>query len=308
MNNTYQIYPIWNGEPVKELSTITDALWDFDELEVAKLWSYYGTRGQGVNTYIIDSGVDADHLVFRHQKPKAKSFIPGVADFEDRSGHGTWVAGKVGGDGIGIAPKCNLTCLRTLDDSGVGDVQYSVNALKYILEKEENPHIVNMSLGGLSSSRDQERIINELYEKGTIVVAAAGNMNTNTPFFPAAFEKVIAVSALTRQDVKADFSNYGYNIDVSAPGVACYSSYLGDTYREMSGTSMASPIVTGILTLGVSFILGKHKDIQKFRIRELIISALQESAKDIGEKGKDIYYGFGELNGVNFMKTLEKYL
>lgn len=298
-----QVNPIWNGEAIQSVDEET--LYDFEKLEIVKLWSYYGTRGQGVNTYVIDSGIEDGHMAFQHQKPRIKSFIPSLPDPTDKCGHGTWVAGKIGGDGIGIAPRCNLVSCRTLDDSGTGSVSFSIDSLKWILEKEENPHIVNMSLGSLNYSKQQEKIINELYDKGVIVVAAAGNMGSSQMMYPAGYEKAVAVSALDRHDNRAAFSNYGYNIDLCAMGVSCYSSYLGDSYRQMSGTSMATPIVTGLLTLGISYLLTKYPTIQKFRLRELVLESLFFTTKDLGTAGKDVYYGFGQLNPIAFMKRLE---
>jgi subtilisin family serine protease len=300
--NINQVNPIWGNTAT---SIEDEVLYDFEKLEIVKLWTYYGIRGQGVNVYVIDSGVEADHLVFQHQKPKVKSFIPSLQDPTDKAGHGTWVAGKIGGDGIGLAPRCNLTCLRTLDDSGTGSVEFTTAALKWILNKEENPHIINMSLGSMVSTTAQEKLINELYDKGCLVVAAAGNMNSPNLFYPAAYQKTIAISALDRKESRANFSNYGTHIDLCAMGVSCYSSFLGNTYREMSGTSMATPIVTGIITLGMSYLLRKFPTLPKSRLREIVSDCLMSTTIDLGTAGKDIFYGFGELNSIAFMKKLE---
>lgn len=299
-----KISPIWEGAAVPK---VDGTLYDFEYLHLLKLWTQYGIRGQGVNVYVIDSGVDTSHPSFIHHGSSlvSASFLGGQTSGVDGNGHGTWVCGKIGGQGIGIAPRCKLHSLRTLDDAGTGSAEFTTAALKWVL-KQEDAHLVNMSLGSFQPSAEQEKILDQLRKAGVLVVAAAGNANTNQPFYPAYYEGLLAVSAIDRREVKAEFSNYGGHIDISAPGVACYGPYLKGTFRKLSGTSMATPIVTGLLTLGLSYLKIRHPDMARIDLRDAALQALLSSAKDLGPAGRDVFFGFGGLNGPAFFDLLSK--
>jgi thermitase len=293
----------WAGPAVQNLPN--DPLWDFTNLKIPKLWTYYGLRGEGVNAYIIDSGVSLNHTAFLGNIPYAQSFLPGVESPIDGTGHGTWVAGKIGGAGVGLAPKCNLHCLRVLDDSGTGLADFSTQALNWVLNQED-PHIVNLSLGGQERFIDQGKVIWQLYQRGVIVIAASGNLGTDQPFYPAAFDGLISVGAIDANQSKAGFSDYGGYLDLVAPGVACYSTYLNNGYRQMDGTSMAAPTITGLLTLGISLVLKNSPAIARTSLRDLIWQAIMNSIIDLGEKGRDEYFGYGEIDSEKFMAFLHE--
>jgi len=304
-NATMSCDPNWDGPPVKNMS-IGDVLWDFDQLKVPLLWSQYGVRGENVNAYVIDSGCNTKHHSFaHHSRVKAHSFIRGNPDPEDGNGHGTWCCGKIAGQGVGIAPRCNLTSLRSLDDNGSGYSYYTTAALEYI-KSEPDPHIVNMSLGSFSSSEASAKACKDLYDRGCLVIAAAGNEDTSRNSYPAAYDGVLAVAAYDIGQDRAWFSNYGDHIAIAAPGVSCYSTHLGSDFRRLQGTSMASPTVAGLLTLGASYLLKKNPSIGRATMRDILIKALQTSAIDLGKVGKDQYYGYGGLNGQGFMAELAK--
>lgn len=285
-------------------------LWDFKALSLPYLWIHYGVQGQGVNAFVLDTGIYSNHPSFAHFSRSShglvtKSFLAGIKDPKDENGHGTWVCGKIAGQGIGIAPKCNLHSLRVLDGSGTGTADFTNKALEWILNNIEFPHIINMSLGGFQKNIKQEKLIWQLYKKGALIVVAAGNSDTNDPFYPACYEGVLAVSAVDKNKEKAVFSNYGGNVAISAPGVQCYSSYLYDSFMLLDGTSMACPTVAGLLTLGASFALSKGVQ-SGTGMRDLIVKTLEASALDLGAKGRDPFFGFGMISGKNFLETLEK--
>jgi len=295
--------PLWDGEAV---SSITENLYDFEYLKLIELWRKFGIRGQNANVYVIDSGLDASHPGFQHHKNiSLLSFLGGETSGGDGHGHGTWVCGKIAAQGTGIAPKCKLTSIRTLDDSGTGSVEYSTSALKWVLEQGD-ADIVNMSLGSPVASPRQEQLINKLSDKGVIVVAAAGNFNSSDPFFPAGFERCLTVSATDRKEARAEFSNYGGHIDIAAPGVSCYGPYLNKTFRKMSGTSMAAPIVAGVLALGVSYLKTVKQMNNPTQNADILLKFLFETANDLGVKGKDKFYGFGGINAFALFERLSK--
>ena len=205
---------------------------------------------------------------------------------------------------MGIAPNCNLYSLRVLDDSGTGTADFTNAALEWILKQDAFPHIINMSLGSTIKNSKQEKLLWQLYKKGALIVVAAGNDGENENFYPADYSGVLAVGAVDKNKTRAIFSNFGADIAVCAPGVACYSAYLGGGFRQLQGTSMAAPMVAGLLTLGVSYALSKGAT-AGVELRDRITSALEGSAQDLGAKGKDPYYGFGCIDGIGFLKKLE---
>jgi len=290
------IKPVW-GMEASMLSS--DPLWDFEQLRVPYLWGKYGVRGEGVNAFVIDSGVAAHHSM---SKVEGLSFLDDDSSPVDGNGHGTWCCGKIGANGVGIAPKCRLVSLRALDSDGSGYTYYTTDALRWI-SKQKAPHIVNMSLGSSFRSQAQASICKELWDRGCIVVAAAGNENTSDLSYPAAYEGVLAVAAINEASNRAWFSNYGKHIAVSAPGVSCYSTYLNGSYRKLQGTSMASPTVAGLLALGYSYLL-KNQSWSPIKIRDTLVKALTETAIDLGNKGKDDLYGYGGIDGERFMQAV----
>ena len=298
--NVVTINPIrWVGVAMPNAAD----LWDFNTLKVPFVWTHYGTQGEGVNVIVIDSGVDVTHPAFAHHTTvNTRSFLPTTKSVVDGTGHGTWVASKIAGGGVGIAPKCNLWCLRVLDESGTGSTTFSTNALQWVLDNVPNPHIINMSMGGYTPSDQQKAVLGKLADKGVLVVAAMGNEGSTVPMYPAGFDRLLAVGAVNKDNTRAAFSNYGANVDIVAPGVACYSAYLGGKFRKMEGTSMATPIITGMLTLGWSYLMQHRKDITS--IRGAVMDALEKTASDLGDAGRDDTFGWGLVDGERFMEKL----
>lgn len=281
-------------------------LWDFKSCGLPHVWTHYGVRGRDVNVHVLDTGLDVRHTAFLNNTPNViKSFVPRQRGDSDGAGHGTWVSGKIGGAGIGIAPECNLYSHKVLDDSGSGRIEFVNNALEWILQQPEMPHVINMSLGGPSTNVRMEKLLWHLYKRGALIIVAAGNENTNAPSYPAACSGVVTVAAVDKRNTRAWFSNYGANIDISAPGVACYSSFPNEKFRLLQGTSMATPTVAGLITLGVSYAL-KCGHNEGPSLRDMIMNALQNSAEDLGAVGKDPYYGFGCIDGKKFFERLHK--
>jgi len=177
----------------------------------------------------------------------------------DKHGHGTHVAGIAGAvsnNGLGIAGvawNCKIMPVRAGYKTATGDgVLESDDAARAIVYAAENgAKIINLSWGDTQQSSIIEDAIDFAVSNGALVCAAAGNENSNAPMYPAssANNGVIAVGATDNQDQRAYFSNYGSWVDVSAPGVSIYSTYLNNGLRNMSGTSMATPIVSGVAAL-----------------------------------------------------------
>jgi subtilisin family serine protease len=147
--------------------------------------------------------------------------------------------------------------------------------------------VINLSLGGDSYSSTMNAAVQYAAGRDCVVVAAAGNGGVNGVIYPAAFDNVIAVGATASSDALASFSNYGAKLDVTAPGVSIYSSILGGSYGGMSGTSMASPHVAGVVAL----IRAKHPT----WTRGSTESQLLTTALDLGAAGRDDRFGYGRV-------------
>ena len=297
------VHPLWDGKEVPKLDPAERPLWDLDLLKVLHLWSFYGVRGEGVTVTVLDSGINSLHPAFAGKEIHMRCFLSGVDDPRDYTGHGTWVAGKIAGAGVGLAPRARLKCGRVLDNSGVGNAIFTNQALAAALEDDTD--IINLSLGSTQRNKEQEKLVWKLYRQGVLVVAAAGNRGSSEPLFPGAFDGVLTVGALDHKEARASFSNYGAALEIVAPGVACYGPYLGTSFRKLQGTSMAAPVVTGIMALALSYLKAIKPEMSKIDRRNKVMEALKISAKDLGPAGWDQEYGFGGLDAVALFRNLE---
>lgn len=213
--------------------------------------------------------------------------------------HGTLCAGIASAEtdnatGIaGVSWNSKIMVVRVLDDSGWS--KDSIIASGIIYAADEGADIINLSLGGPSSSITLKDAVDYAYKKGRLLVAASGNGNESSVDYPAAYDNVIAVGATNESDERCDpddwdfglGSNYGAELDVVAPGNNIYSTSLVG-YRTDSGTSMAAPFVSGLAAL----IWSHNPTLTNMDVRDTIIS----SADDIGSSGWDAYTGYGRIN------------
>jgi subtilisin len=241
-----------------------------------------GNRNIHIDIAIIDSGIDLKHsdLNVYHQKSFVNSNT-GLSSFfgmrataptgDDDNGHGTHVAGIAAAKdnsmgSVGVAPGAKLWAIKVLDNNGTGPLSTIIKGIDYITKYSDEIEVANLSLGCECKSSAFDTAINNSVKTGIVFVVAAGNagkdaMNTS----PSNNPNVISVSAVADSDGKcggqgsntgygpddslATFSNYGSVIDIAAPGAKIYSTYKGNTYATMSGTSMASPHVAGAAAL-----------------------------------------------------------
>ncbi len=178
---------------------------------------------------------------------------------EDAPYHGTHVAGIASAstnNGIGVAGMgflCKIMAVKTARDdkkdpnSGSPYIWYGYEGIVYAADN--NAKIINCSWGGSGFSQFGQDIINYATNKGSLVVAAAGNSNSSADHYPSGYKNVISVAATNSDDRKASYSNFGYSVDVCAPGTGLYNTWSNNTYISISGTSMASPVVAGIAGL-----------------------------------------------------------
>jgi subtilisin family serine protease len=214
----------------------------------------YGATGTGVNAYILDTGIRATHTDFAGRIAPGYTVINDGQGTNDCNGHGTHVAGTVGGTKYGVAKQVTLVPVRVMGCDGTGSTSGIISALDWVVaQKQANgkPAVVNLSLGG-SPSTSMDAAVNRAVSAGVVVVAAAGNDNADAcGASPARVPAALTVGASTSADARASFSNYGPCVDLFAPGDRIVSDInTGDSATATySGTSMATPHVVGAVAL-----------------------------------------------------------
>jgi len=230
--------------------------WGLDRIDQHNLprdYSYtYQTDGTGVTVYIIDSGIRWDHAeYFGRAVIGGKDFIDNDDWAYDCHGHGTHVAGTVGGTTVGVAKGVSLYPIRVLACNGSGSYSAVIAGIDWVTANHTSPAVANMSLGG-GYSTSLNTAVNNSVAAGVVYAVSAGNDNTNAcTKSPASAASALTVGSSTSSDYRSSFSNYGSCVDIFAPGSSIYSSTMTSTtsYASWSGTSMASPHVAGVAAL-----------------------------------------------------------
>jgi len=229
--------------------------WGLDRIDQHPLplsGSYtYATTGGGVFAYIIDTGIQADHPQFALRVgSRAQDVFDAFGGAgNDCNGHGTHVAGTVGGKTYGVAKSVKLRGVKVLDCTGHGTTSGVIAGVNWVLQNHLNPAVANLSLGG-GKSTALNTAVNNLANAGVFVAVAAGNDNLDAcTQSPSSATAAFTTAASTKTDHKASFSNFGSCVDGYGPGVSIKSAWIGGITAFLSGTSMASPHVTGVAAL-----------------------------------------------------------
>ena len=214
----------------------------------------YNRTASNVHAYIIDTGVLTSHSQFSGRIGNGFTAISDGRGVNDCNGHGTHVAGTVGGSTWGVAKGVRIHPVRVLSCTGSGSTSGVIAGVDWVRVNKVRPAVANMSLGGGASST-LDSAINNLINSGVTVVVAAGNDNSNAcNYSPARVPAAITVGSTTSTDARSSFSNYGSCLDVFAPGSSIRSAWHTSTTASntISGTSMAAPHVAGAAALYLS--------------------------------------------------------
>jgi subtilisin family serine protease len=265
--------------------------WNLPAIDTLPGWDV--SKGSSdVLVAVIDTGVDLDHLDLQNRVVQGLNVIDPEKPPIDDVGHGTHVAGVISAlvnneEGVaGISWYNNILPVKVLDETGAGST-YSV-AQGIIWATDQGAKVINMSLGNYAEAKFLHDAIRYAFDRDVVLIAASGNDNTEQPGYPAAYPEVFAVAATDAEGRKAPFSNYGDYIDVAAPGVSIASTYPGNHYAALSGTSMASPHVTALAAL----IRSANPQLTNLEVMDI----MRQTATDLGEPGKDIYFGYGQID------------
>ena len=281
-------------------ATMSYGLTDVDAI---KAWDII-TGSQEIVIAVIDSGIKLDHPEFVGRLVAGYDFVNDDDQADDDMGHGTHVAGVIAaalgnGQGVaGVCPNCRLMPVKVLNQNNIGS--WSQLAQGILFAVDNGAQVLNLSLGATIPSETLAAAIEYAIEQGVIVVAAAGNNGSDSPFYPAALDGVIAVGATTNTGERWSRSNYGAYIDLVAPGALIYSTYndlenMFHGYTYMSGTSMATPFVSGV----VGLLLSANSHLTTAQVTD----ALLAGAEDLGTAGWDADFGNGRVSAIGSLTS-----
>lgn len=249
---------------------------------------------------VIDDGIDLYHKDLSTNIVDAYDVVNSSSYMITRGDHGTHVSGIIGGimdnnfAGAGVAPNTSIMPINVF----TGDGAYASDVITAIYRAvDHGASIINMSLGSYYYNSIYQSAIDYAHEQGVVVIAAAGNDTTSQRHYPSSYEHVVSVASTTSWDSTSYFSNYGDDIDISAPGSSIYSTLLSNGFGSKSGTSMASPVVAGVAAL--------IKADDPTLTNDEIVTRLENTADDLGTIGWDMKFGHGRVNAASALLIKE---
>lgn len=270
--------------------------WGIPVTNIPAAWNS-GFTGEGVKIAVIDSGI-APHSDLA--VAGGVSTVSYTSSYSDDQGHGTHVAGIIGarnnGFGVkGAAYESEIYAVKAFDQEGAAYLSDLLEGIDWSISNGMD--IINLSSGTQTASAALQSAVDQAYESGLLIVAAAGNDGAldgleDTVDFPARYSSVIGVGAVDSYFNRASFSSTGPAVEVAAPGVNILSTYLGNRYAYMSGTSMAAPYVTGELAL----LKQAYPELTNEELRRVLVDHTQ----DLGTEGRDPFFGYGLIQASSF--------
>jgi aqualysin 1 len=286
---------------VQTNATQSNATWGLDRIDQRALpltTTYnYNTTASNVHAYVVDTGIRLTHNEFTGRIGNGYDAISSGGNANDCNGHGTHVAGTVGGTTYGVAKGVTLHAVRVLDCNGSGSNSGVIAGVDWVRDNHVKPAVANMSLGG-GASTALDNAVSSAISAGVTFVVAAGNSNANAcNYSPARTASAITVGSTTSSDVRSSFSNFGTCLDVFAPGSSITSAwYTGDSnINTISGTSMASPHVAGIAAL----YLANNANATPNQVRDALVNTSTAGSVSSAGTGSPNLLVYSELTGSN---------
>lgn len=260
--------------------------WHYQMIKASEAWNIT-TGSSTVRIAVLDTGIDSNHPSLSNlvNTSLGRSFVGGTTG--DGHGHGTHVAGTIASYGTvsGVMKNATLVPIKVLDETGYGSMYGIQQGIIYSASIQAD--VINMSLGGGPYDRGMDEAVTAATNQGSVVVAATGNDGVGTVSYPAAYQGSIAVGSVTSAGDRSYFSNYGQGLDVMAPGSNIYSTMPGGRYGSMSGTSMATPHVAGL----VGLMRTVNPNISVSEVRSILKNTAQPA-------GPALQYGSGIVNAL----------
>ena len=272
--------------------------WGVSQINAPKVWT--NNTGKNIKVGVLDTGIDLAHPDLKSNIKGGANMIDSSKSANDDNGHGTHVSGIIAGLNnsagvVGVGPDISLYAIKALDKNGSGQLSDIIEGLNWAIKNKMD--VVNMSLGSANTVTAFHTAITKAYNAGITLVAAAGNDSGGAVNYPAAYSEVIAVAATDSNNNIASFSDIGPQVDLAAPGVDIYSTYKSSKYTTLSGTSMATPHVTGAAALVIDTPVGKYDKNNNGRWDPAEVQKkLEDTATDLGQRGKDSTFGAGLVN------------
>lgn len=280
--------------------------WGVIRIKADKVWN--ASMGKGVKVAVIDTGIQRDHPDLVANIKGGVNFVSGLPDqWDDENGHGTRVAGIIAAANndigyVGVAPEASLYAVKVGDKNGLSATSDILSGIYWAADNGMD--VANLSLGMYldpvyaKTIAEETTAANYAYARGVVLIASSGNAGVGSKpgeevdclhvVYPAAISSVIAVGATLPDNDIAPSSCHGPEVELVAPGFYNWTSGLGSSYIQRSGTSIAAPFVSGVAAL----IKSKNPEFTPAQVRERLSSA----AVDLGAPGRDQYYGYGLVN------------
>jgi len=267
--------------------------WGITKIGAPLVWAS-NNRGDSIRVAVLDTGIDITHTDLTVLG--GANFIRTAKSYNDDNGHGTHCAGIIAAldnsyGVVGVAPEVDLYAVKVLDRRGSGAISGIIAGIEWCITN--NMDVLSMSFGSSVPSTTLEAECSIAYQAGLVLVASAGNSyaGTDTVGYPAHYDTVIAVGATDNNDVIASFSSTGPSLSVVAPGVSIYSTYKGNTYATMRGTSMACPHTSGTVAL----ILAEYTNLTPQEVKNQLQDTAYFNSEKMGTEPNDVY-GYGRID------------
>jgi subtilisin len=272
--------------------------WGVGQIKAPEAWKQ--SLGNHVSIGVIDTGVDYNHPDLRQAVSRGVNLINRLLLPFDDNGHGTHISGTIAAAGsangiIGVAPRANIHPVKAFDQNGSAYVSDIIAGIDWCVQN--NLDVINMSFGMKTYNKSLELAVLNAYHAGKVIVASSGNDGHKAAIdYPARFPQVVSVGATTKNNKIATFSNRGRRIDVYAPGERVYSAWLHGAYNELSGTSMATAHVSGVIALMLSL---------RPRLAPLQIKPILRRDSNSLSKNRNVRWQPGQLNARRVLNALK---